>query len=238
MKKTVMYPLLVVLLFSFAGSGAAEEDKYWKSDLEFGFVQTSGNTHTRTLISKGTLLGEGESLRTSIEGSAINTSDQGTTTAEKYVASIQEDWKLSERDYIFSRFGFDTDRFGGFKRRLSETVGFGRDVVKLDDFVWKMEIGAGARQTTLIPEKKQNEVIGRSATSINWKLNDNVTFIQKVNTEGGKEGFVSNSVTALQSKLNGSLSSKITYSAKHTTKVPAGNKKLDTETAVTLVWSY
>jgi len=232
--------LIIISTLAFAGTAvAAEEQKnFWKSDLELGFVQTGGNTQTMTLNSKAKLVGDGESLRTTVEGSALSTTDQKVTTAEKYSASIQEDWKFSERDYLFARLGFDTDRFGGFKRRLSETVGYGRDVVKRDDLTWKIEIGAGARQTTLIPAEKKNEFIGRSATTINWKISDSAILSQDLNTEGGREGFVSKSVTALQNKLNGHLSSKIAFTTQHTSTVPAGTKKVNTETAVTLVWSY
>jgi len=232
--------LTMVSMLTFAGTAvAAEEVKgFWKTDLELGFVQTGGNTQTRTLNAKGKFVGDGESLRSTFEGSALSTTDQKVTTAEKYSASIQEDWKFSERGYLFGRVGFDTDRFGGFKRRLSETVGYGRDVIKRDDLSWKMELGFGARQTILIPVARKSEIIGRSATAIKWMISDSATFTQDLNTEGGREGFVSKSVTALQNKLNERLSSKIAFSAQHTSTVPAGTKKVNTETAITLVWSY
>jgi len=231
---------MIISILVFAGTAAAAEESkgFWKSDLELGFVQTGGNTQTRTLNSKGKLVGDGESLRSTIEGSAINTTDKKTKTAERYSASIQEDWKFSERGYLFGRLAFDTDRFGGFKRRLSETVGYGRDIIKRDDLTWKMELGIGARQTTLIPAARKNELIGRSATAIMWKISESAIITQDLNTEGGREGFVSKSATALQNKLNGYLSSKIAFSAQHTSTVPVGTKKVNTETAITLVWSY
>lgn len=231
-----------VLIFIFVGSVsvamAEQETGFWKSDLELGFVQTGGNTQVRTLNTKARLVGDGETLRTTLEGSALSTTDKDVTTAEKYSASIQGDWKLSEYDYLFTRVGFDTDRFGGFKHRISETTGYGRELIKTDELYWKAEIGAGARQTTLIPAENKNELIGRSSTTIKWKISDGATLTQDLNTEGGREGFVSHSVTALQHKLNSSLSSKISFSVQHTSKVPVGTKNTNTETAITLVWSH
>ncbi len=231
--------LMVVLVLAFAGSAVATEEKrFWKSDLELGFVQTGGNTQTRTLNAKGKLVGDGDILRTTIEGSALSTTDRKTTTAEKYNASIQEDWKMTAYDYLFGRLGFDTDRFGGFKRRLSETIGYGRELIKSETLDWKIELGAGARQTTLIPAENRNEIIGRASTGVRWKINDAATFTQTLSSEGGKEGFVSKSVTALQQKLNSRLASKISFLAQHTSKVPVGTKNTNTEIGLTLVWSY
>jgi len=236
--------LIIISIMAFAGFAHAEEAvqaepaRAWKSDLELGFVQTGGNTQTQTLNAKAKLVIDGDEFRTTVEGAALSSKDGKSTTAEKYTASIQEDWKMSEQDYLFGRVGFDTDRFGGFKRRLRETIGYGRDLIKSDELLWKAEVGAGARQTELIPAERKNEVIGRVSTAVNWKINDAATFTQELSSEGGKEGFVSNSVTALQQKLNGRLSTKIAFSAQHTSKVPVGTKNTNTETAITLVWSY
>jgi len=236
--------LLIVSMLSFSGFAYAEEvvqveePKSWKSDLELGFVQTGGNTQTQTLNAKAKVVWDAEEFRSTVEAAAMSSKDGKATTAEKYSASIQEDWKMSETDYLFGRVGFDTDRFGGFKRRLRETVGYGRELIKNDELHWKAEIGAGARQSTSTANQKTNEIIGRVSTAVKWKINDAATFTQELSSEGGKNGFVSNSVTAVQQKLNSRLSTKIAFSTQHTSKVPVATKKLNTETAISLVWSY
>jgi putative salt-induced outer membrane protein len=230
-------------MFVFVGAGqlwGAEVavEGVWKSNLELGYVQTGGNTQVRSLNTKGKMINDGKSFRTTAEGTALNTTDKSVTTAERYSASLQEDWKFTEYDYAFIRAGFDTDRFGGFKRRISETLGYGRTLLKQDGLDWNIELGSGARQTTLTSNKKTNELIGRVASNLKWKINDNASFIQEFKAEGGKEGVVSNSLTALQNKISGHLSSKISYAIQHTSKVPVGTKKDNTEFSVALVWSY
>ena len=236
--------LIILSIFSFCSFSYAEETvqanepKSWKSDLELGYVQTGGNTQTQTLNTKGKVVWDGDAFRTTVEATALSSRDGKVMTSERYTASIQEDWKMSKVDYLFGRVGFSSDRFDGYKRRLRETVGYGRDLIKNDELHWKGEIGAGMRQTTLTNNEKQNDAIGRASTAVVWKINNAATFTQELSTEGGKKGFVSNSLTALQQKLNGRLSTKLSFSAQHTSKVPAGIKKVNTETAVTLVWSY
>lgn len=236
--------LMIISMLSFTGLAYAEEmvqakeAKSWKSDLELGYVQTGGNTQTQTLNAKGKVVWDGNAFRTTVESTALSSKDGNVATSERYTAAIQEDWKISEVDYLFGRVGFSSDRFDGYKRRIRETVGYGRDLIKNNELHWKAEIGAGLRQTTLLTNVKENDTIGRASTGVLWKINDAATFTQDLSSEGGKNGFVSNSVTALQQKLNGRLSTKLTFSAQHTSKVPVGTKKVNTETAITLVWSY
>jgi len=241
MKHVLKSLIFCSALSAFATQAIAEDldiFEEWSSNLELGFVQTGGNTQVRSLSSKGKLVNESTSLRTSIEGAALNTTDKNNTTAEKYHTSLQEDWKFTVHDYMFGRIGFNTDRFGGFKRRISETLGYGRVLIKNEELQWNAELGAGARQSTFTTNIRKNEVIGRTSTNMEWQISDSAKFIQQLKTEGGKEGFASHSLTALQNKINGSLSSKISYSADHTSKVPAGTRKMDTEISIALVWSH
>lgn len=230
--------LMIILMFLALPALAEESDKPWHSEVELGYVETGGNTQTQTLNAKGELIFEADVWRTTLKGAALSASDNQATTAEKYSASLQQDYKFSERGYVFGRFGFETDRFDGVSRRLSETVGYGRTLLKNSAIDWKFEIGAGSRQIHYTDSTKKSEAVGRSLTAVKWKINEASTLTQELKTEGGKNGFVSNSVTALQHKLNSRLSSKISYAVQHTSQVPVGTKKANTEMAVTLVWSY
>jgi len=236
--KKIYLPLLSLVMITPLAAYAEEEPSNWKNNIELGAVQTSGNTKTLTVNAKAKSVHEGDTLRETIAGSANNSTDNNRTTSESYQASGQVDWKITERDYLFIRGSFESDRFAGYRRRFSETVGYGRDLIKTDDLLWKLEAGAGLRQTQYIDRTKKNEAILRSATGLNWKINDSATFTQDISTEGGKSGWATESVTALQHALNSHLSSKISLKLNHNSKVPAGIKKLDVETAITLVVNF
>lgn len=221
----------------FAGNAMAA-DAEWKSNLEIGYVQTGGNTEISSLNAKGKSSRDGDVWRTTAQAGALNVSDKTSTTAEKYDVSLQEDYKLTASNYLFARLGFYTDRFGGFTSRISEIVGYGFDILNNDEKQWNAEIGAGLRQTELTDASKINDTVARAATLFNWKFNPSSTFSQSLKIESGQEGTVTNSVTALTNQVSGNLSSKVSFSAENTSKVPAGNKKTNTELAVALVFSY
>ena len=242
MKKNIL-PLLTLLLLTpmLAPQAALSSDEKaagWKSNIELGAVQTSGNTKTFIVNAKGKFVHEGIKLRDTITGSANNSTDNNRTTAESYDASLQEDWKITEADYLFIRYGFQSDRFAGFRRRTSETIGYGRDMIKTATLHWKLELGGGLRQTKFVNNSSKNEAVMRAATGLNWKVSEAAVFTQDVSSEGGKNGWATESITALQHKLNSHLSSKIAVKVEHNSQVTAPVKKTDVETAVTLVVNF
>lgn len=225
----------VAIVAGFVGTASAAE---WQSSLELGYVQTSGNTDTSSMNTKGRAVRDGEAWRTTVQAAALSATDTGNTIAEKYNLSAQGDWKIGGASFLFARIGFDTDRFGGFKSRTSETTGYGFDILKDSERQWNAEIGAGARQTKLTTGTKTSDAVLRVATLYNWKISDTATFSQELRIEGGKQGYVSNAVTSLLNQVSGNLSSKVSFSAQHTSKVPTGTKKLNKEVAASLVFTY
>lgn len=236
-----MKKLTISLCFIFIApilTCAEEAPASFSNHVELSAVQTSGNTKTLALNAKGKSVHEGDSARETIQGSINNSSDHNKSTAEAYKLSAQQDWKVSERNYVFFRFGFESDRFAGFKRRLSETIGYGRDLIKTDTLNWKLEAGGGFQQINYTDLTKKNGTILRSATNVKWKISDTATFTQDLSTEGGGNGWASESITGLQHALNAHLASKMSFKVAHNTKVNTGVKKTDIESAISLVVSF
>jgi putative salt-induced outer membrane protein YdiY len=82
------------------------------------------------------------------------------------------------------------------------------------------------------------ELILRASTKYQWLISENATFEQELSTEVGEDKTVSRSTTALKSTIIGALAMKLSYSVRYTDNVPPGTKHADTETAVTLVYSF
>jgi len=233
MKKLLV---LVAASVAFAGFAQAEE---WKGNAELGFVQTGGNTDTSSLNLKGKGIRDGDEWRTTAEASALQSKDTGTTTSEKYNFSIQEDWKIMESGYLFARFSYEQDKFGGYNSRMSETIGYGFDILKEDAMTWNAELGGGVRQSEDVAGVKTSDSIVRASTVFNWKISDTTAFSQTLSTEGSsKGGYTTKSETALTNQVAGNLSSKISYSVANNSKAPAGTKASDTVLAASLVYSY
>ncbi len=229
---------LVITVFLMAAPITIWAEESWKSDLEIGYIQTSGNTEVESMNAKGKSIYTAKPWRTTLEGSAMKVSDNMATTAEKYDLSLQEDRKFGNSSYMYARLSYVEDRFAGVANRTSETIGYGFDIFELEYMQWNAEIGAGFRQIKSTAGVKTRDDVGRLSTSFNWKISQTAKFYQLVKTEGGEDGFVTNSETSLLNQINGHLSSKISFSAQHTSEVPAGTNNWSKETAVSLVFSY
>lgn len=102
----------------------------------------------------------------------------------------------------------------------------------------ELETGLGARQSKLNDGTDEDEGLIRLFGFLGWKISDTSKFTEELSSETGEKATISKSVTGLKSQINNSLAMKISYMIKHVSEVPASIKKVDRETAVTLVYSF
>lgn len=231
--------LSTAMLVSHVALAADEgEPAAWKGEAELGLVYTSGNTETDTVSAKAKISREQDKWRHAGEFSALNTSDKTGTTAERYEVKGQSDYKFSKREYIFGIVNYENDRFSGYDYRVSESIGYGRRVLERSDMTLDLEAGPGARQSKLDNGDSDSEFLVRGAAKYAWSISKTSKFTEDLTVEAGQDATITKSVTALSSKINGDLAMRLSYTFKHTSDVPPGIEKTDTETAVTLVYSY
>ncbi len=233
---------IALFLMATASTGNAADpqvaDGSWKGNVELGIVTTTGNTETETINAKAKAVTEREKWRHTVFIELLNSSNNGDTTAERYVVNGQSDYKFGEHNYLFVMVNYENARFSGYDYRVNEALGYGRRVISKTALTLDLEIGPGARQSKLDSGGNENELTLRGAAKLAWKISDTSTFTTDLNTDIGEDTTVTKSVTALTAQINGSLATKITYTIKNTSDVPPGIEKTDTETAVTLVYSF
>ena len=133
---------------------------------------------------------------------------------------------------------YEDDHFSGYDYQFSETIGYGFNAIKNDSLNLDLEAGVGARQSKLDLGDSSSEGTLKGAANFDWKISESATFTQTLSVEAGEEITISRSVTALKLQIVGSLAAKLSYNVKHTSDVPPGFDKTDTESIVTLVYSF
>ncbi len=233
MKKTA-----VAILALVPALGVAQESS-WGGEAELGIVATSGNTETQTYNAKIKAENERDQWHHKLAFEALNSSNNQVTTAERYNLSGQSNYKLSDTRYLYGMLAYEDDRFSGYDYRVSESLGYGASVIKREGLQLDIEVGLGARQSKLDDTgDSENEGVVRLAGNLAWEISETSRFTEELTSEIGEEATITKSVTGLKSQINGSLAMKLSYTIKHTSKVPAGIEKTDTETAVTLVYGF
>lgn len=231
---------IAVMLFlgSIGQSFAADPAPPWKADVELGIVSTSGNTKNTSTKARAGVVYEQNKWRHTVKFDALNTSNATSTTSERYALSGNSDYKFDERSFAFGRVGYENDRFAGFDYRISEVLGYGYRAINQDDLTLDIEVGPGTRQTQLRNSSSKNELIGYLGGKLLWKFSPTASLSEILTTESGSDTTISRSITALSAQLASSLAMKLTFTARHISVVPALVNRMDTETAVTLVYGF
>ena len=216
---------------------SAEEDPY-KGNVELGYVDTSGNTETKSLNAKAKVEAMYKKWRQTLQLEALNSSAENVTTAERYLGSLKTDYRFSARDYAFGLLKYENDRFSGYDYWTSITLGYGRRVIDEKSLWLELEGGPGYRYSKITDGDTVDEAILRLAGSLGWQISESALFEQDLSSEIGEDVTINRSVSALSMQIIGSLAMKLAYTYRHTSKVPEGVKKADTTTSVTLVYKF
>jgi putative salt-induced outer membrane protein len=210
----------------------------WNSETELGLVKTTGNTETESFVLKARVINTRDKWKHIARGEALRNADGDTVTAEKYFLSGKSEYTFRDRSYIFGLVTYDDDRFSGFDYVLLGVLGYGRTVMDRENLKLNLEVGAGGRRNEPEIGQPTNEAVLRAAGDFEWKISKSATFIQELSSDIGEDKTITRSLTALSTKINSYLSSRIAYQVKHTSDVPPGIEKTDTEFTFTLLFKY
>lgn len=226
--------LSALLLASGAAHGAD-----WKGEAAAGLLVTSGNSETQSLNGKFALETLTERWKNRFSASGINNGDDEGRSAERYTLGDQLDYNFDPRNYAFGALDWEKDRFGGFRERTSETLGYGRHILTGPVHVLDAEIGAGARQTEAQDTgEEQDEFVGRIGGKYQWTISETSAFLQTLKVESGDENTFTESVSELKLSIVGNLFLSLSFTARNNSDVPADTKKTDTFTAISLAYGF
>jgi putative salt-induced outer membrane protein len=236
--KLRMIVITAALLAPFSLMAQDEPESPWSGKATLGYLATSGNTENTTLntgFEVGFKTGQWAHM---FKASAIEASENESTTAEAYDAGWKSERNLSDKDFLFGRLSWRKDRFGGFDTQFSQTLGYGRRLIDSDKHKLNAEIGAGARQSELQDGTKEDETIFRGGLDYKWLFSETAEFRQDLTVEAGDANTYTESVTAISAKLVGDLALVASYTIKNNSDVPPLTEKTDTYTALSLEYAF
>jgi putative salt-induced outer membrane protein len=235
-----------LILFGLCAAGNVFADDAVKSfsmDGEFGFIATTGNTETTSI--KGKLSAHQELtqwsndfiVETLYKKDEVNDVEQ--TTAQKYFLSGQGNFKLENPDHrLFGFTSYEDDRFSSYNYQATLASGWSQKMWEDDASKFSYSVGPGYSFAQTNEGVDQNELIVRAALDYQWKISDTAIFKQLLSTEVGSDNTKSKSETSLSAQISGDLSLKVSLILDHNSNVADDIDNLDTQTAVTLVYSF
>lgn len=230
-----LIPAACLLVFLPVVQAAAD----WSGDGEFGLVIASGNTDTENINARFSIARETEKWKHEIRLGALGASSAGDTTAERYEFAGQSNYKLTERSYLFGALRYEDDRFSGFEYQGTLTGGYGR--IFIDNGVTTLNAEAGLGYRLFEPVDtgdSEGDMVARGLLNYSRLLTETTTFANRFLVEAGADNTFYENETSLAAQVVGALAMKLAFIWRHNSDVPAGTKKTDKLTIVSLVYSF
>jgi len=240
------------LLLALTQSAALAEDimdrpSNWMVSAEIGAISTSGNTSGTSVSGKFEVLQDLPLWSNEYTGSGFFKEDRTEVdgaeyrqrSAQRYRLGAKAGYKLlEEHAKFYSLASFEEDQFGVYKRVAKVGVGYGSRWYGTEDKSLDMEFGPGYFNGERASGEQEQTMIVRGAAAFRWKLSPSASFAQVVTVERGRFNTQATSETSLSTRINGSMQMKAAFSARNDTNVPADKQNTDTQTSVTLVYSF
>ena len=220
----------------------------WSTSAELGAITTSGNTAGTSVTGKIDARQELDDWSNQYIFSGYfkedkNTDDEGhryrERSAERFSASGKAAYKLmSDNEKLFVLASHVNDRFGAYTKYSTLAVGHGSRWYQSDDKSVDVEVGPGYFSGTNDEGISEHGLTIRGAAAMKWKVSQSAMFTQTVSVERGTSNTHSIAESALSTKINGTMQMKAAFSARNDTRVPDDKKNTDTQTSLTLVYSF
>ena len=239
LRNVALAGLLIVAMPTIAAEEEEDEAKSpWSGNLKLGYLATSGNTESSSLNFDFAIGYTLELWEHSATAAAVRSMESDVTTAEAYDLGWRSARNISEHNFLFGRLDWRKDRFSGFDRRFSQTVGYGRRLIDAEAHQLSGELGLGARQSDLADGTDESDTIVTGRLTYTWQISETAKFGQSILFESGDSNTFAESVTELGARLIGELALVASLTIRNNSDVLPGTEKTDTFTAISLAYVF
>jgi putative salt-induced outer membrane protein len=235
----------VIALLAIGGVGAQDADMDaddglfgWSGTADLGYLASSGNTETETLNFATDVSRESGPWVHNLYLQAVNSSDTGTRSAERYLVGYKLDRAITERSYLFGRTELERDRFGGVFDRRHVAFGYGRKVLTGETHQLSLEFGIGFNDLEFSDGTTADEFLFSAAGEYAWQITDTTNLGQRLRYDAGEGNDYAESETSLSVAISAHLALQLSYLIKFNSTTPVGTESTDTYTAVSLSFSF
>ncbi|EWH11967.1 hypothetical protein DS2_02248 [Catenovulum agarivorans DS-2] len=199
------------------------DDKFGKfvASVELGYIMTSGNTESTSIIVKTDIGNETESFRNQFSFDSLFKEDEieivkngekrtiKKTSKEQYAASAQTNYKVNdEGDAILAFASYETNRFSAFHYQASIATGYNTRVLDSSTGFLDLSLGPGYSFDSLIVKvNEQNQQVDGSGNVITDNNGNPIT-----GDEENRNQLIWRAAATYQRKITDQIKFKSAYS--------------------------
>lgn len=238
-------PSLSLFLLLNSSNLAAEEKPFkpWEEKAELSLLSKNGNSQETTFFGKNIFSYGWKKYVLEVAGSALETIEKNTTTAEEYSASEELTRTFTKRSYTYERFAWEKNRFSGIQNQFHPSVGLGQKFLDSLKNHLKAEIGVGYFDEERTNETTNTFATGRSYTKYSRVFNETSELSQDLeyianfdDTNGYRIRMETDLIVSLSNAKHIAL--KASYLWKRINHPLSGFGKDDSTTSLSLILQY
>ena len=243
--------LSTVVIFVCALFAASTAQAQWTGKAELGVMVSSGNAEATSANTKFDLAHESEKWKQTIYAGALYGANGEFTTAERFEARYQLDYKITDRLSWFGALRGEKDSFSGFVYQA--TVSTGAAYKFIDSPTTKLAASLGAGYRTLKEEvliktdagevidriegESQSEPVITVGSTFEHNFNETTKLTNKLLAESGSDNTAVQDDLSLQVSMTDTLALAVGFGVRYNTDPPPLSETTDLLTTVNLVYN-
>lgn len=238
MKKLIASALV---LSAMSASVFAEDDKTWSATAELGGTMTTGNTDTSTLVGKLDVTHNLSDWKNNYYADILYSEDDDEKTASRWKVGAKGAYILDESSSLFVLGEYEEDEFSGYDSVSSLVGGYSKNFYKTDTVTFDGDLGPGI--TLFDVENGSSEKTGILHIGLTYEnaLSATSKFTQVLISDVAFEdekSTLSRSETSITANIMGELAMKLGFIVSHDNNPIDDKKSVDTETTITLLYTF
>jgi putative salt-induced outer membrane protein len=232
----------------FAASAAQAQ---WTGKAELGVMVSSGNSEATSANTKLDLAHETDKWKHTIYAGALYGANASFTTAERYEARYQADYKINDRLSWFGALRGEKDSFSGFVYQATVSTGAAYKFIDTPTTKFSGSLGAGYRtlQEEVLIKTDAGEVIDRIegesesdpvitlGSLYEHNFNESTKITNKLLAESGSDNTAVQDDISLQVSMTDTLALAVGFGVRYNTDPPPLSETTDFLTTINLVYN-
>jgi putative salt-induced outer membrane protein len=223
----------------------------WTGKAELGIMSASGNTEAQSANTKFDLTHEGSKWSNNFSLAALYGENAEFSTAERYEARYQTDFKITDRMSWFMALRGEQDRFSGFAYQATGSTGASYKFIDSPTTKLTASLGAGYRRqkSEILVKSDAGEVLDRlegdvesdpvATLSSNYEhaFTENTKITNKMLAESGSDNTAVQNDIALSVNMTKTLALAVGFGVRYNSDPPPLSEDMDTLTTVNIVYN-
>lgn len=230
-----------LVLSAISTSVLAEDNKTWAATAELGGTMTTGNTDTSTLKAKLDAVHTLSEWKNNYYVDMLYSKDEEEKTASRWKIGAKGAYLLGDISSLFVLGEHEQDEFSGYNSVSSFAAGYSRNFYKTDSVTFDGDLGPGMNLFDIENGPSEKAAIVHVGLTYENALSDTSKFTQILVSDIAFEddkSTLSRSETSITANIMGELAMKLGFIVRHDSNVIDDKKSVDTETTITLLYTF